>query len=165
MLPARRRSVYRRKSFFAIFILISLFLFAGHFYVYGQDKSRFPDGYDAVQAAPNSHKVIFENAFVRVIEVTLAPGTTEPFHHHRWPGFFISYETGGHTPHIRYHLPDGTVRDSPGKENPILNPGHWSVQWMEPESMHAVENADTPEIAAKLPPSPPWVRVEIKCHP
>ncbi len=35
--------------------------------VYAQDKSGFPDGYDAVQAAPNSHKVIFENAVVRAL--------------------------------------------------------------------------------------------------
>jgi hypothetical protein len=40
-----------------------------------QDKSGFPDGYDAVQAAPNSHKVIFENSLVRALEVTVpAPG-------------------------------------------------------------------------------------------
>ena len=36
------------------------------FYAYGQDKSGLPDGFDAVQAAPNSHKVIFENEFVRL---------------------------------------------------------------------------------------------------
>jgi hypothetical protein len=41
-------------------LLIGLFIL--HFTVYGQDKSGFPDGFDAVQAAPKSHKVIFENA-------------------------------------------------------------------------------------------------------
>ncbi|HZC65224.1 MAG TPA: hypothetical protein VE545_01515 [Candidatus Dormibacteraeota bacterium] len=44
-------------------ILIALCLHA-------QDKSGFPYGYDAVKAAPKSHKVIFENEFVRVLEVT-----------------------------------------------------------------------------------------------
>ena len=64
--------------------------------VYAQDKSGFPDGYDAVQAAPNSHKVIFENAIVRVLEVILPPpGATEPMHHHHWPGFFLNWDTGG----------------------------------------------------------------------
>lgn len=38
---------------------------------YPQDKTGFPDGYDAVEAAPNSHRVIFENALVRVLEVTV----------------------------------------------------------------------------------------------
>jgi hypothetical protein len=33
------------------------------------DKPGFPEGFDAVQAAPGSHKVIFENALVRVLEV------------------------------------------------------------------------------------------------
>jgi hypothetical protein len=73
---------------------------------YPQDKSGFPDGYDAVQAAPNSHKVIFENAFVRVLEVFVpAPGTTEPMHHHRWPSFFLDWDTGDKTPHVRYLCP------------------------------------------------------------
>jgi len=49
-------------------------MLAGYFYAYGQDKSEFPDGFDAVQAAPNSHKVIFEK-FVRVLEVTVPPPT------------------------------------------------------------------------------------------
>ena len=41
--------------------------------------SDFPDGYDAVTVAPNSHKVIFENTLVRVLEVTVPPpGKTEP---------------------------------------------------------------------------------------
>ncbi len=57
---------------------------------YAQDKSGFPGDYDAVQAAPNSHKAIFENAIVRVLEVILPPpGATEPMHHHHWPGFFL----------------------------------------------------------------------------
>ena len=95
-------------------VLIALFIASSHavlgwyFYAYGQDKSRFPDGFDAVQAAPNSHKVIFENEFVRVLEVTVPPpGTTEPMHHHRWPSFFLDWDTGGGRPHIRYHRPDG----------------------------------------------------------
>jgi hypothetical protein len=58
-------------------LMISLALIAGCFYLWGQDKSDFPDGYDAMQAAPQSHKVIFENALVRVLEVTVPPpGTT-----------------------------------------------------------------------------------------
>jgi hypothetical protein len=51
--------------------------------LYAQDKAGFPDGFDAVQAAPESHKVLFENTFVRVLQVQVAPGTREPMHHHR----------------------------------------------------------------------------------
>ncbi len=48
-----------------IVALASTVWYAAHFQVSGQDKTGFPDGYDAVQAAPNSHKVVFENEFVR----------------------------------------------------------------------------------------------------
>ncbi|MGA8089242.1 MAG: hypothetical protein WCA10_18355 [Terracidiphilus sp.] len=125
-----------------------------------QDKSGFPDGYDAVQAAPGSHKVIFENALVRVLEVTVPPpGKTEPMHHHRWPSFFLDWDTGGSSPHVRYHRPDGSVRDQPSINEPV-HPGKWSVEWMKPEPMHAIEVVDKPESAVT---EPPLLRVEIKC--
>ena len=154
-----------QKLVLAIFLASSLALFAGHFYLYGQDKSEFPDGYDAVQAAPNSHKVVFENAFVRVLEVIVPlPGNTEPMHHHRWPSFFLHWDVGGGTPHVRYHRPDGTVRDTPSKEAPV-HAGTWRVQWMDPEPMHAIEVVDTPRSDANRADGPSLLRVEIKCHP
>lgn len=124
-----------------------------------QDSS-FPDGYDAVQAAPNSHKVIFENALVRVLEVTVPlPGQTEPMHHHRWPSFFLDWDTGGSTPHVRYHRSNGDVQDQPGVRQPP-HAGKWRIQWMRPEPMHAIEVVDRPE---PLVGKPPLLRVEIKC--
>lgn len=125
-----------------------------------QDKSGFPDGYDAVRAAPNSHRVIFENPLVRVLEVTVPPsGTTEPMHHHRWPSFFLSWDTGGKTPHVRYLRPDGRVRDEPSVDKPV-HPGKWSIGWMKPEPMHAIQVVDRPDKAFT---GPPLLRVEIKC--
>ena len=151
-----------RKAAFIVF-LIAIVSFAAHFYLFGQDKTGYPDGYDAVQAAPKSHKVIFENEFVRVLEVTIPPpGTTEPMHHHHWPGFIINWDTGGGSSHIRYHRADGTVRDSPGKEAP-RHPGSWSIHWMKPEPMHAIEVVETPKSAEPVPGEPPLLRVEIKC--
>jgi hypothetical protein len=127
---------------------------------FGQDKRDFPDGYDAVQAAPDSHKVIFENRLVRVLEVTVPPpGKTEPMHHHRYPSFFLGWDMGGMTPHVRYHRPNG-VRDEPSVNRPI-RPGQWSVQWMKPEPMHAIEVIDRPEW---IPGEPPLLRIEIKCR-
>ena len=125
----------------------------------GQDKSGLPYRYDAVQAAPNGHKVIFENALVRVLEVILPPPrTTEPMHHHRWPSFFLSGDKGGKTPHVRYLRPDGYVRDEPSENYP-LHPGRWAVQWMKPEPMHAIQVVDRPQPA---PAGPPLPRIEIK---
>jgi hypothetical protein len=140
-------------------------LIAVYFYAYGQDKTGFPDGYDAVEAAPNSHKVIFENEFVRVLEVTVPrAGTTEPMHHHRWPSFFLDWDTGGGSPHIRYHRPDGSVRDIPSTEEP-MHPGRWSVHWMKPEPMHSIEVVAGSKGAEPIPEEPPSLRIEIKCHP
>ncbi|MGH9713273.1 MAG: hypothetical protein ACRD5M_08240 [Candidatus Acidiferrales bacterium] len=155
----------RKWQFVAVLILSPLILLAGHFYLYGQDKSDFPDGFDAMQTAPNSHRVIFENAFVRVLEVTVPPpGTTIPMHHHRWPSFFLDWDTGGGTPHVRYRRPDGSVKDIPSREYPT-HPGTWSVQWMKPEPMHSIEVVEKPESAVALPGSPSSLRIEIKCHP
>jgi hypothetical protein len=154
----------QKLALIAVSTLCFLALSARHFYVYGQDKSDFPDGYDAVQAAPNSHKVVFENAFVRVLEVTVPPaGTTEPKHHHRWPSFFLDWDTGGGSPHVRYHRPDGSVRDNPSRQEPV-HPGKWSVQWMNPEPMHSIEVVDRPASATDPPGSPTSLRIEIKCH-
>jgi hypothetical protein len=154
----------RRKKLITVLGMGGLLMFAGYFYLYGQDKSGFPAGYDAVQAAPDTHKVIFENPFVRVLEVSVpAAGSTIPMHHHRWPSFFLDWDTGGGTPHIRYHRAEGSVRDSPAKEYPV-HPGSWSVQWMEPEPMHAIEVVEKPK-SADAPGAPTSLRIEIKCHP
>ncbi len=136
-------------------------LFAVHARIAGQNPPGFPDGYDAVQAAPNSHRVLFENAFVRVLEVVVAPGTKEPMHHHRWPSLFLRWDTGGRTGHQRYYRADGSVHDMPSKERPVTE-GAWHVTWMEPEPMHSIENAETPESALSLPKNPHTVRVELK---
>jgi hypothetical protein len=155
----------RRRGFAALILLLgALVLVAGRSRLLGQDNSGFPDGYDAVQVAPKSHRVLFENAFVRVLEVTIPPGTKEPMHHHRWPSLFLVWDTGGRTAHQRYYTVDGTVRDHPSKEMPVTE-GKWRITWMEPEALHSIENAETAESALTLPKRPPTLRVEFKVHP
>lgn len=152
--------IARRRFLAAIGSALPVFL-ANPRVAHAQGKTGFPDGFDALQAAPNSHKVIFENALVRVLEVTVPPpGTTEPMHHHRWPSFFLGWDSGGRTPHVRYLRPDGTVRDEPSVTEPV-RPGKWSIGWMKPEPMHAIETVDRPE---RAPTDPPLLRVEIKCR-
>jgi hypothetical protein len=150
-----------RVALIAVVAMSVLLLGARHFFLYGQDKSAFPDGFDAVQAAPNSHKVIFENEFIRVVQVTLPPaGHAEPMHFHRWPSLFIGYDTGGKTAHIRYHAADGKVHDQPSHTEPV-HAGEWGADWMKPEPMHSIEVVED----AKPGPGgfPGWLRVEIKC--
>jgi hypothetical protein len=85
-----------------------------------QDKTGFPDGFDAVEAAPQRHKVLLENATVGVLQVEVALGTKEPMHHHRWPSIFVNLDTGGRTGHIRIYHADGSVHDIPSRETPVL---------------------------------------------
>jgi quercetin dioxygenase-like cupin family protein len=40
------------------------------------------DALDAVKAAPDTHKIALENDFVRVLDVHVPPGKTEPRHRH-----------------------------------------------------------------------------------
>jgi quercetin dioxygenase-like cupin family protein len=40
------------------------------------------DALDPVRVAADTHKVAFENAFVRVLEVHIPPGKSEPRHRH-----------------------------------------------------------------------------------
>ena len=90
------RVTSRRREFLAVVGSALPALWAMPRICLAQDKAGFPDGYDAVQAAPDSHRVIFENSLVRVLIVTVpAPGKTEPMHHHRWPSFFLDGDTGG----------------------------------------------------------------------
>ncbi len=151
------------KIFLAFFALAGAALFAVTFRAHGQEKSGFPDGYDAIQTAPDTHKVIFENSLVRVLEVTVPPpGKTIPFHHHRWPSFFLRWDMGGRSPHIRYHRVSGTVIDQPSHDEPT-HAGKWAVQWMKPEPMHSIEVVE-PGSEPK-PNEPADLRIEIKCLP
>ncbi|HVR23511.1 MAG TPA: hypothetical protein VMU26_09320 [Candidatus Polarisedimenticolia bacterium] len=148
--------IRKRRVLLAMSALL-LGLFILHFTVYGQDKSSFPYGFDAVQAAPKSHKVIFENAFVRVLEVSVSPNTTVPMHHHRWPSLLVNWDAGGRSPHVRYHSADASVKDIPSTQVPP-HPGTWAVSWMKPEPMHSVDILDAPV-------AHPDLRIEIKCLP
>ncbi|MGI9364727.1 MAG: hypothetical protein ACR2O8_06055 [Rhizobiaceae bacterium] len=53
------------------------------------DTSTWDPAFDAVAAAPDHHKVLFENDKLRVLDVTLEPNDEEPLHHHRWPSVFV----------------------------------------------------------------------------
>lgn len=149
-----------------IFLVCALVLVgATGFFLRGQNQQDFPSGFDAVQAAPSSHKVLFENALVRVIEVDLPkPGDTVPLHHHRWPSLVIEWDTGGGAPHIRYHRPGQPVRDIPAATGPS-HAGKWSLHWMPPEPMHSIEVVAWPDDAAAHASDPPELRVEFKTHP
>ena len=109
----------------------------------------YPDSLDAVVAAPQFHRVLFENERVRVLEVTVPPHTREPLHTHRWPSVLYKEQTG----RGRYY--DATGRLVHESTTPYRKgPGLVRARWQVPEGPHAVENTD--EVADR------FIRVEIK---
>jgi hypothetical protein len=48
---------------------------------------------DALVAAPAQHRLLLENAEVRVLDTQIAPGERTPVHTHRWPAahFVLSW--------------------------------------------------------------------------
>ena len=51
------------------------------------------DTLDAVAAAPQHHKVIFENEHVRVLDTRIGPGDATPVHTHRWASVVYTLST------------------------------------------------------------------------
>ena len=68
----------------------------GAAFLFGQSTANFDKWWtpqnDALVAAPQHHKMLFENEEVRVLEVTVPPGVREPLHAHRYPSvlYYIS---------------------------------------------------------------------------
>src|SRR4051794_8873561 len=58
-------------------------------FLLGKNSSNFDKWWtpenDALVAAPQNHKLLFENEEVRVVEVSVQPGVREPLHAHRYP--------------------------------------------------------------------------------
>ncbi len=92
----------------------------GAAFLLGQSTSTFDKWWtprtDALAAAPQNHKLLFENDEVRVLEVTVPPGVREPLHVHRYPSV-LYYVSAAHmkeySPGIpavdRGHKDDGDV--------------------------------------------------------
>ena len=85
-----------------------------------------PADLDPLKAAPDTHKLAFENAFVRVLEVRVPPGKTEPRH--------------GHPRRVVVYLSDFNTRvtEEGGKPQDSLRKAGL-VRWSEPVT-HTVEN-------------------------
>lgn len=49
---------------------------------------KWPLSMEATPAAPKNHHILFENDAVRLLEVTVQPGQTEPLHWHMYPSVF-----------------------------------------------------------------------------
>jgi hypothetical protein len=88
---------------------------------------------DAMIAAPDHHRLVFENERMRVLDTLIPPGETVPVHTHRWPAIYYHIVPG----HIIRRDPDGNVLfDSrEGELQPVF-----SASWLEFLPPHSVEN-------------------------
>ena len=89
-------------------------------FLLGKNSSNFDKWWtpenDALAAAPQHHKLLFENDEVRVLEVSVPPGVREPLHAHRYPSV-LYYVSAAHmeeySPGLaaidRGHKEDGAV--------------------------------------------------------
>ncbi len=89
--------------------------------------------YDGVSAAPNSHRVVYEDDSRRELVVLLPPGVREPFHHHLRPSEMRVFRSAL----LRYYYADGRTEDIPKKE---VTPDQPLVENLYAESLHSVEN-------------------------
>jgi len=55
----------------------------------GSDPATWDPTQDALVAAPENHTVLYEDDLIRVVSVSVPPGTTEKAHHHRFPSVFV----------------------------------------------------------------------------
>jgi hypothetical protein len=108
----------------------------------------WPASLDAPAAAPENHKVLFENERVRVLDVTVGVGGREKLHAHCWPSILYVTFRGK----LREWGADGKVIREV-KETPPAT-AFPLTQWLEASPPHSIENLDSQPIHL--------VRIELK---
>lgn len=100
----------------------------------------WPDTLDALSAAPEHHRLVYENERVRVLKVRIGPGEIVPLHTHRWPGVLYLQRW---SEHLRWDNAGKLIFDSRQAGSPPKIP---SVVWCEPLPPHSVENVGVAEL-------------------
>jgi hypothetical protein len=73
-------------------LIVAGFVLMTPIIVRGQAKVsawNYPMSYDSVKAAPNSHKLLYEDTKLRFIEVTIRPGEQEPMNGQPYPSVYM----------------------------------------------------------------------------
>ncbi len=103
-------------------------------------------------AAPNSHKVLFENDKIRILEVTVDPYGFEPMHTHRYPS--VMFGPGNDTSHydiIYYRYDYDSARHVYFTKDSIRQQGGGigtGEHFMTPEGPHRIKNLSNVRIVA-----------------
>lgn len=106
----------------------------------GAQSWPWPDSLDALVAAPDHHKLLFENDRVRVVETRIPPGAFVPVHTHRWPSAIYVVKQSDF---LRRDADGNQLFDSRTVGPPPSKP---TVQWTPPLPPHSVENIGDREI-------------------
>jgi hypothetical protein len=104
------------------------------------DEWKWPASLDALVAAPDSHRLLFENDAVRVLETRIAPGQTTQLHTHRWPGILYVLSFG----HFVRRDAEGRVLVDTRDGGPLPQPG--AAIWTDSLPPHTLENVDASEV-------------------
>ena len=100
----------------------------------------WPEDLDALTAAPQHHKLLFENEFVRVLDTCIPPNETTPVHTHRFPAslYILSWSD-----FIRFDDKGVVIFDSRTLAN---LPTAGSAGWTESFAPHALQNIGTQDL-------------------
>jgi len=104
----------------------------------------WPDSLDAIAVAPESHKIVFEDSTIRILQVICLPGIEEPIHTHRNKSV-MWFTQSAHFIYYNYALNAGNQlvkKDSSeikGFPAEVLNKG----QEVDPEHPHSIKNIGT----------------------
>lgn len=117
------------------------------------DPASYP--YDAVAAAPYSHRVLFEDEHVRILEINLPALATEPIHIHALPSVIMGEtggDGGGKFRYTQYRMENGKFVEV--SYNDVEPSGGFRAVWSGPEGPHAITNIG--QVSVK------FTRIEIK---
>ena len=99
-----------------------------------QQPEQWPNELDALIAAPQHHKLLFENEFVRVLDANIPPGEITALHTHR---FAASHIVISWSDFIRYDAEGNVLLDSRNMGKSV--PQHTAL-WSGPLGPHTLKN-------------------------
>lgn len=105
-----------------------------------QNTWPWPDKFDAVIAAPQYHRVVFENDRIRVLDTRIPVGDIVPVHSHRWPAIYYTIVAGDF---IRRDIEGNVLFDSRSVPGLLTTSEATFMECLQP---HSVENVSSNEI-------------------
>ena len=103
-----------------------------------------PNNLDGPGAAPDHHRVVFENDRVRIVETVIRAGDTAPLHTHRAPHLVI-ISSGSHF--VRRNETGNVLFDTRTAVPDFVMPPY---SWSDGMSAHTLENTGADDIVAIL---------------